>query len=307
MNQEEEWNYDRKRVLSYLNNYLEFQNPQLKREYYEHCKGNGKLTLLMTAICVVVTLISLPTNLAALPYNSTLGEWIFSLVMIVILLVGIVNGWLLLLHNSFSNKPFFQKLEKYIPVMQLIFYFIYDLFLIWVMCRNFLVENCNHYPTSFRHYLVGWHCDLPTNYALYPMMSILSVQPILNFLTFNESKFNVVLLMMLLCNGPFMIISAYNRHVDGVWMIIAWTIIIGVVLQEIHLFRVSHFLSVKKLQETITENKRMQEENRAIELRHMIGNLAHDLKTVSTHNCYLSRSYNDFWFFVAFVFLHHWN
>jgi hypothetical protein len=38
---------------------------------------------------------------------------------------------------------------------------------------------------------------------------------------------------------------------------------------------------VAALQATAEENERLQEENRASELRAMIGNVAHDLKTVS--------------------------
>jgi signal transduction histidine kinase len=42
-----------------------------------------------------------------------------------------------------------------------------------------------------------------------------------------------------------------------------------------------NFIRNKRLQEALEENERIQQQDRAIEMRHMIGNVAHDLKTVS--------------------------
>jgi hypothetical protein len=52
-------------------------------------------------------------------------------------------------------------------------------------------------------------------------------------------------------------------------------------LMQIRSQRVTNFFRSKQLQFLLSENERLAEENLATELRHMIGNVAHDLKTVS--------------------------
>jgi len=172
------------------------------------------------------------------------------------------------------------------------------------MSRDFLIKNCDNYPSTLQPLLVGWHCSISSGGVQYPILSILSVQPILNLLIFNEPKYLVVITMMLVSNISFFLMCCYYSEIAGIWMIAAWTCVSGIVVQETHLFRVGNFLTVKKLQETIEENKRMQEENRATELRHMIGNLAHDLKTVSSCIFMLLCCYSHSLVVCLFVVMH---
>lgn len=52
-------------------------------------------------------------------------------------------------------------------------------------------------------------------------------------------------------------------------------------LTENYRQEVSSTKLVEQMKQLLAENERLAEESRATELRHMIGNVAHDLKTVS--------------------------
>ena len=55
----------------------------------------------------------------------------------------------------------------------------------------------------------------------------------------------------------------------------------SLVIMDIQKRNILIFIKNRKLKELLLENQKMMEENQATELRHMIGNVAHDLKTVS--------------------------
>ncbi len=65
-----------------------------------------------------------------------------------------------------------------------------------------------------------------------------------------------------------------------------WTILLAYLISVICLVidtqirKIQMFLLTKDLKETLSENERMADENHAQEMRHMIANVAHDLKTV---------------------------
>ncbi len=61
---------------------------------------------------------------------------------------------------------------------------------------------------------------------------------------------------------------------------IAGFLIIGLVLVELHFQRIKGFINKRKLRQLLEENERNADANHAMEMRHMIGNVAHDLKTV---------------------------
>ena len=57
------------------------------------------------------------------------------------------------------------------------------------------------------------------------------------------------------------------------------------VLSEYHRQNWLAFTVRRKLQKLLFDNARLAEEVKSNELRHMIGNVAHDLKTVSVLSC----------------------
>ena len=67
----------------------------------------------------------------------------------------------------------------------------------------------------------------------------------------------------------------------GTLMIAVWIIISSYAIRNIQFRNVAIFITNLKLQELMLEKERIQEENHANEMRSLIANVAHDLKTVS--------------------------
>ncbi len=92
------------------------------------------------------------------------------------------------------------------------------------------------------------------------------------------------------CNFPTAALILYSRYVSAFNLlpILTFLIMIAILLRELHSQRVQSFLDQKKIQHLLEENERKADATHATEMRHMIGNVAHDLKTVSPNH------FNDF-------------
>jgi hypothetical protein len=62
---------------------------------------------------------------------------------------------------------------------------------------------------------------------------------------------------------------------------VLWVVMGFLLIVESHVQNVASFLTYYELKEILLEKERLTEQNNATEMRHMIGNVAHDLKTVS--------------------------
>jgi hypothetical protein len=66
--------------------------------------------------------------------------------------------------------------------------------------------------------------------------------------------------------------------------LLAYALCSGTLLYDNHHHNQATFALVTKLEDALEENERLAVEAQALELRAMIGNIAHDLKTVSDTN-----------------------
>ncbi len=78
----------------------------------------------------------------------------------------------------------------------------------------------------------------------------------------------------------FMVNSIYNSFFSMI-PLTTYLLTAALLFGEVHFQRIRSFLDQKKIQELLEENERNADANHAMEMRHMIGNVAHDLKTVS--------------------------
>lgn len=90
-----------------------------------------------------------------------------------------------------------------------------------------------------------------------------------------------------------LLLASVDSSIYSVLPILIAFLIMTVLLTELHFQRVKSFLNQRKVQQLLEENERNADETHAMELRSMIGNVAHDLKTVSSfvfRHCYLILS-----------------
>jgi signal transduction histidine kinase len=67
----------------------------------------------------------------------------------------------------------------------------------------------------------------------------------------------------------------------GMIVVLIWVIAAAIAIRNTQYRNVSIFFTNRKLKEIMLEKERIQEENHANEMRSLIANVAHDLKTVS--------------------------
>lgn len=100
--------------------------------------------------------------------------------------------------------------------------------------------------------------------------------------------------------------SIYSSYYALVPVSIAF-IIIAFLLADLHYQRIQGFLDQRKMKQLLNENEKNADINHATEMRHMIGNVAHDLKTVSQpKKHFLKFPLLTFLLMLASCFLHKW-
>jgi signal transduction histidine kinase len=218
--------------------------------------------------------ILIPTNILAMAANPSPNGWLFSSLLTLLNLLWVMSGicvcW---------EKHIPAKYDNWLHVIRRVNMFAAAAYSLFIASRKFIVE-CDQLPEGNRDIYVGWHCaDDPTIMPTYTV-ALLCLIPICTMICLNETRLDLVFFSILLTNGIFIVLvlkfvpkSAFIKD------LLVVTVIAFLVCIDIHQSHIEFFIACDKLEATLAENKRMQEENRAAELRSMIGNLTHDLKT----------------------------
>lgn len=133
----------------------------------------------------------------------------------------------------------------------------------------------NFSPPTFKN------CAQPDSFEAivsFPMIIMLSFSPFLMMVILYEPR----LYLLLACEvvlGPLMVYSMQSVIYNTIPVIILLCIV-AVLLIELHFQRTNTFLSNRRLQTVLEEREKNADAIHATEMRHMIGNVAHDLKTV---------------------------
>lgn len=131
------------------------------------------------------------------------------------------------------------------------------------------------------------NCAQPDSFEAivsFPMIIMLSFSPFLMMVILYEPR----LYLLLACEvvlGPLMVYSMRSIIYNTIPVIILLCIV-AVLLIELHFQRTNTFLSNRKLQTVLEEREKNADAIHATEMRHMIGNVAHDLKTVREPSLY---------------------
>jgi hypothetical protein len=113
---------------------------------------------------------------------------------------------------------------------------------------------------------------------VYPMMLSMIVKSVKSETVFVAWLINFIVSLALI--GKFNLRLSFGPFVCFALMTL-------LTLFEYQRQKISMFFLTQKLRGTQTENERLEKENRASELKHLIGNVAHDLKTVSFRSLFI--------------------
>ncbi len=161
------------------------------------------------------------------------------------------------------------------------------LMLLVILCNltfyiNLAAKSDCHEPTSIS-YLNNFlrNCDddgLIYVYLFYAFM----FEPIIIAGVFKECSFEFhILHHFLIMTLAFITSLVYSPNRNSVIVFAAWFVAGLLFLIDNHIHNVAAFVTSYNLKKTLIENEKTADRMHASEMRHMIGNVAHDLKTVS--------------------------
>jgi len=252
---------------------LNFKDFELQQEFVDYYKRQ-KLKRVLFGVNLYYSFLLWPSNVIALCYSETWGQWIYTVVSLLINTAAVVCGWLVYYEHKLPDR-----FDHWKTTVQTILVFAYMSFTVFD-CSRELFTNCDHLNPHLRSYLLGWHCNYELSIIPDYALPLLVMIPITVMISLCEVRLDMMVLITCVINITFIILAAeFAPEGTFVQTTVLITLAIVFLLIDIHVFHIRNFLRYKKLQETLAENKRIQEENRAAELRNMIGNLAHDLKT----------------------------
>lgn len=110
---------------------------------------------------------------------------------------------------------------------------------------------------------------------------ILTINILLAATVLRETNFFVLFSNWLLIAATYLFSAIYLNSNGMVMQLVVFVVSTPIIILDILRLNFEGFMKSRKLQEALSENERMAAEERASEMRHMIANIAHDLKTVS--------------------------
>jgi signal transduction histidine kinase len=281
---EAELEIDRTTLLRKLNWRLEFQDTSLQQEFTEFCRYQKLLWMVQLSVLVHGGVVSC-SSIAAFGYNMSLAEWMFCMLLLFCGLVCLYTGGIVCLDctktpaQQIANSSSVERTSKYIANVQAIHYLSIYGFYIVTVTKGFFFQDCDLFPHDIQRYFIGWHCSYQGYDIPVYSMTLLVAIPIFIIVSLNETRV-VIVMFGFLCNvAAHLSVAVYGEDRNFVWSVVVLAVCLMFFCIDLHLFRLKNFLNHRKLRETLLENERMHEESKASELRNMIGNLAHDLKT----------------------------
>jgi hypothetical protein len=127
-----------------------------------------------------------------------------------------------------------------------------------------------------------WQCNTEHNSNMIPIeqMLVMMVSPLIYTILFHSRMKLTIIIWISVIINLLIAINIVGFSAATTFVFYFYAVISFLLLMQIRKLRVSYFYRSKQLEFLLSENERLADESYATELRHMIGNVAHDLKTV---------------------------
>ncbi len=281
-----------------LDFYGRFQNPSLQIAYVRSCLKQ-KSSFSFIFVVGIITAWAISETVATLFVYSNELELSISFALVSFLIIGLclfLSIWIFCLLKKDDNNSIFY--HSYCQIGLIIC--VNLLFLLKIIVEGlFNQEECyseniiiydesmidlkmtNSSQTVLQ---IDYYTDCLASNSFLSIVSlsttmVLSFSPFFLSIVLYEPRLYIFVIAEVFLGGAIISVS-YSTAIATAPIIIL-LIMLAVLYVEVHFQRVNAFLSNRKLQEILAENERNADANHAMEMRHMIGNVAHDLKTVS--------------------------
>ncbi len=168
---------------------------------------------------------------------------------------------------------------KYLEFMENIWFLSFDIFLLLeILSVTVVVSQCERHDINTTHFTA---CDSDSQTELPgALLTLIFLAPMLVSVVVKTLRSDVVLWVWAF-NFIFVVCVIAIKFGDSALNVIVLAPMSLFILWEYHRQKLSMFLQSQELQGVESEKKKLETELEANELKHLIGNVAHDLKTVS--------------------------
>jgi hypothetical protein len=271
----------------------QFKHPTVQEEFIYYCLKQ-KSPYYFVIIGFMIISWSFAEAIASLIYHEgTVAEYAFDAISFFLVFVAIITGTQLFVFASRKRESLF---HSYVQVI-----FIFSLnFLLYVKISKQIEQGTlacipadivkmqesqqrQSERSSHGLLLTLPICPSSTSYISllsFDMKVVMSAAPLLMTVILYEPRLYVIEICNLIMATLILysIKASYFNFLPGG---IAF-IILSMIFYDLHRQRIQSFLTNIKLREILNERERNADAIHAMEMRHMIGNVAHDLKTVGS-------------------------
>jgi hypothetical protein len=110
--------------------------------------------------------------------------------------------------------------------------------------------------------------------------SVLKTFPLLSFYVMRDTRFGSIWIGWIVCLTTLTSVAVYSQSLDHLSSVVSYACMSGVIMYDSRRQSALLFSVVARLQDALVDNEKLAVEAQSLELRAMIGNVAHDLKTV---------------------------
>jgi len=264
--------------MSKLDSFYQFKDTSMQKEFAVYC-ANKKSILIISIFALTYAFLLLPFHIMTLPYNTDCKEHFYSFVSILLALVGTISSWALFYAQLHVDEMKAYSWIPWIPTLQAVLMFSIAGSLCWSALHSFFVQDCKKYPSIIHISPLGWDTDCQKDIAA-ELLVFFVIDPIVFVVSFYETRMLLIVLWIGSTGLVLLLVSVYHQS-NFIISLILWICCVLIFVIELHVQKLWFFMIHHQLKEALLENERKADETYADELRHMIGNVAHDLKTVS--------------------------
>jgi hypothetical protein len=176
--------------------------------------------------------------------------------------------------QSVNSAAISQQLQGILFVILIFFHCL-------ILLARVLRGKCDYLPVFF--VIENWSCNMSSNANTLPLDSLfhLILIPIIFVVNIRETRIKLIQFAWLTTVCTLIASAAIVRSVHAMPLILAYMITSYGIMLDSYKQYLFFFLISRKLKSTLETNIRLADQNKATEMRHMIANVAHDLKTVS--------------------------
>lgn len=268
---------------------LRLSNRELRAAYNIFTANNQTLSSLV-AMNIAISIYTIPTlyvsclNIGMIEGNkSDWGNWIALMCFVPIINIiiwGVYIKFFLITRKSKGVLP--PSARQFLRYFQMAVFFVIHVAII----VKFIIITSYHCHDSAGNVLENFNCNIQRQLRGIPMEEgfLMTLIPLLYVTIVRGANFEYSILLWTMTLVCFVVVMIYYKLFNSALLIIYYCVGSLIVIVEARKMNYFLFFSHQKLDEILIERQKAADEANAMEMRHMIANVAHDLKTVSNTN-----------------------